>query len=155
MITDGWIANLSDGASVSEKWIEGTLSPWQRLKIHCEKQGLYITRLRLKINGEPFFCLKDAPGYFQAHQIPNTILGEGRFEIDEENPREIIRKVGFVARNSDVNYPEYLIFIDCFFESHHWRETKPWKEYQNSPAIIWVPGYPDVLLNLEKQIESR
>ena len=46
---DCWIANLSNGETVIEKEHRDVKSPWQRLMERCDKEDLYITRLRLQL----------------------------------------------------------------------------------------------------------
>lgn len=54
MVITKWLASLSDGTTVVEgmppyEIIEGEPSPWLRLQAHLEKEGLYITGLRVQV----------------------------------------------------------------------------------------------------------
>jgi hypothetical protein len=64
---DGWIATLSDGSTVYEKWIEGQLSPWQRLMHKCVSSGVHITSLKMFAGGTTVHCPQGARGYWAAH----------------------------------------------------------------------------------------
>jgi len=70
-----WIVSLSDGSTVIEKWEEGKLSPWIRLKEMCKERNLKITQLRLQVNGKTYTSVKGAQGYFQSCFVAQD-LGE-------------------------------------------------------------------------------
>lgn len=70
-----WIASLSDGSTVVEKWIKGEVSPWSKLKEVCKTKGVKITQLRLQVNGKTYTSIKGAEGYFQSHWIAQDDSG--------------------------------------------------------------------------------
>lgn len=88
---DAWIANLSDGSTKQENWVNNDISPWQKLMEYCKVNHCYITNLRLTIGKETQACPASALGYWQAHGMPTR---QG-FECDEELHK--LRGIGWVA----------------------------------------------------------
>ena len=49
-MSDAWVANLSSGVTVVERWIPGEVSPWVKLMGLCKENSLWVTNLRLTIS---------------------------------------------------------------------------------------------------------
>ena len=71
-----WIASMSDGSTIIEKWEPGKASPWIRLKRLCKEKNLKITQLRLQVNGKTYTAVKGADGYFQAYFVSQDVGGK-------------------------------------------------------------------------------
>ncbi len=127
-MSDLWIANLADGSTVEEKWLEGYLSPWQRLMEYCKKQNTFIRSLRLSMGEQTQQCPDNAMGYWQAHGRP-TVQG---LYSDEE--LHTWRGIGWVVDDT-VN----IIWGARDPKTHHnvwWRDSRP---ANNQAQVIWSP----------------
>jgi hypothetical protein len=126
-MSDAWIANLSDGSTHVEEWIEGYLSPWQRLMEYCKKHHCYVTNLRMTMGKRTVNTTINAEGYWQAHGMPAT---QG-LECDEELHKW--HGIGHVE-----NGQVHIIWGARHPQTHHvafWHDVRPAK---NQAQIIWA-----------------
>jgi hypothetical protein len=92
-MSDAWVANLSSGVTVVERWIPGEVSPWVKLMGLCKENSLWVTNLRLTICSETVSLPSHAEGYWQIYQ--QTVL--------ENVPAEklpVIRGIGHVIEGT-------------------------------------------------------
>lgn len=71
----GWVANLSDGTSVTEtEAVPGEKSAWQKLLQRCRDTDVKIVGMRLFRFGFLLVALphKQCDGYFQAYEASKT-----------------------------------------------------------------------------------
>lgn len=72
MTENCWIANVSDGSTHTEKWINGEISPWGRLMDYCKKNNVYVTNLRMTVGTDTVSCQQNAIGYWQSKAMPSV-----------------------------------------------------------------------------------
>lgn len=138
---DLWIANLADGSTHEEKWLDGYFSPWNRLMQYCKKQNTYVTGLRLVMGEETMGCPDDAEGYWQAHGMPSV---QG-IEQDEELHKQ--RGIGWVVEDQ-----VYILWAARDPATH---QTAWWRDKRSSAGqgqIIWAHK---VLVDPETLIRSK
>lgn len=67
-MSDAWVANISDGRTIVERWTLGEDPPWARLMSICQEKSLWITNLRMTICSETVSLPSHASGYWQAYR---------------------------------------------------------------------------------------
>jgi len=97
----GWIASLSNGETAFEGMeIAGELSPWQTLVKKCKDEGLYVTQIRLQLDGLTFIGIPNADGYCQCWEQHRSVFNPNK-------PPILMRGIGSVLGDSI-----YLTWID-------------------------------------------
>lgn len=139
-MSDSWVVNLADGSTRVEEWLEGHLSPWQRLMEYCKEHNTYVTNLRLTIGTRTQACKSNAVGYWQAHGMP-AVQG---VECDEELHKW--RGIGYVE--GDMVYITWGARDPQTHNVVFWQDVRPAK---NQAQIIWsrpelkIPTYDGIL----------
>lgn len=97
----GWIASLSNGETAFEgSEVPGEASPWQQLKKMCDESDLYVTQIRLQLDGLTFVGIPKADGYCQCWEQHRSVL-------NPEKPATIMRGIGSVLDDK-----VYLTWVD-------------------------------------------
>lgn len=114
-----WLAQLSTGEVVKEEWIDGDISPWQRLMEKCKVANVYITDMILVDKHKPVVALpRNAIGYWHANAM-HAIQGLESFTYPG---------IGWVA--------DGMLHIVWYANGNLFSETRVAKEGQ----IIWANG---------------
>lgn len=97
----GWIASLSNGETVFEgQEVTGEQSPWQKLRTRCQAEGLYVTQIRLQLDGLTFVGIPNSDGYCQCWE-------QSRSMFNPKQPPKLMRGIGSLV--GDVLY---LTWVD-------------------------------------------
>lgn len=129
---DFWIASVSDGATIEEQWLEGELSPWQRVMLYCTKRNEYLTGLRMHFDSRAYPMPANAQGYWQAQ----AMYGIQGLATDSE--LHIQRGIGYV-KDGIVNIAWFM--RDLTTHKACWTQEQRSIEGQNQ--IIWSKKWVD------------
>lgn len=97
----GWIASLSNGETAFEgQELAGESSPWQQLVKKCKDEDIYVTQIRLQLDGLTFIGISDADGYCQCWEQQRSVMNPTK-------PPVIMRGIGSV-----IDGKVYLTWVD-------------------------------------------
>lgn len=128
---DGWVAGLSDGTTITEEWVGGALSPWQRLMIYCKNNKAYVTSLFLTVSKSTYGCPNNARGYWQAHGM----LATQGLECDEDLHKW--RGIGWVPNDIDIVMINGATYDPITHKAVWAQESRICKD---QAQIIWAKG---------------
>jgi len=69
---DRWIASLSNGETIFEDQLKGTLGAWKRLGAYVKENKLAITNMRLRIGGRQVELPSHQEGYVIKGKMQST-----------------------------------------------------------------------------------
>lgn len=123
---DVWVASISNGVTVVEKWGTDQSPPWERLVSLCKENSTWVTKLRMTVCSNTISLPSHAEGYW--HTCRSVAL-EG---VPAEN-LPVVRGIGCVEGGTlHVIWGVRTQANDAFF----------WHEYvgvDGHQGIIWKP----------------